>query len=287
MVFSRLAIWLLPLALVGALLPSHAEAAQRQPTVPVDELPQRGVFVEHCRFDHRAPDDPIVHPGMAGMSHSHDFFGNRTTNSSSTLESLLSGGTSCRATHDTAAYWVPTLSQNGQPVTPVSMTIYYRAPIGQTAATVKPFPAGFKMVAGAATATSPQASELTVWDCRALNNRSSLPPTCPTGSNLQLHVNFPECWDGQSLDSADHKSHMASRQGQRGCPTDHPVLLPRLSMIVNYPIVGDPGTITLASGSVYSGHGDFFNAWDQSVLEQRVHTCLNAGLRCGLRGQPR
>jgi hypothetical protein len=287
MVFGRLAIWLVPLALIGALLPTRSEAAQRQPAVPVDELPQRGVFVEHCRFDHRAPDDPIVHPGMPGMSHSHDFFGNRSTNASSTLESLRSGSTSCRSAGDTAAYWVPTLSQNGQAVTPVAMTIYYRAPIDPAAPTVRPFPAGFKMVAGDATATAPQAGQLTFWDCRALNDRRDVPPTCPAGSNLQLHINFPECWDGRSLDSADHRSHVVPRQGRRGCPTDHPVLLPRLSMIVNYPIVGDPGAITLASGSVYSGHGDFFNAWNQSDLEQRVHTCLNAGVRCGPDGQPR
>jgi hypothetical protein len=26
-------------------------------------------FVENCAFSHRAPDDPIVHAGMPGMSH--------------------------------------------------------------------------------------------------------------------------------------------------------------------------------------------------------------------------
>lgn len=282
---SRMPLWLAPLILVAPLLPTLAYAAPDAPRpggAAQGELPERGVFVEHCRFDHRLPDDPIVHPGMAGMSHSHDFFGNKTTSAASTLQSLLGGGTSCRTLDDTAAYWVPTLSRNGQAVTPTAMTIYYRAPFGPLAAQVQPFPAGFKMIAGDASATTPSTSggRIAFWNCRGLNRMGPLPPECPPEAPLQLHLNFPECWDGVNLDSADHKSHLVYRAGRLGCPADHPVLLPRLTMIVNYPVSGPPGTITLASGSVYSGHGDFFNSWNQAALEQRVRECLQAGVRC-------
>lgn len=60
-------------------------------------------------------------------------------------------------------------------------------------------------------------------------------------------------------------------------------MLPSLTAIVHYPITGDPGAVALASGSPYSGHADFFNAWDQPVLARHVTECLNAGVQCGVR----
>ena len=50
-----------------------------------------------CDSSHIAPDDPIVHPNMAGMSHLHQFLGNRTTNAASTTQSLLGQATTCSA----------------------------------------------------------------------------------------------------------------------------------------------------------------------------------------------
>jgi hypothetical protein len=84
------------------------------------------------------------------------------------------------------------------------------------------------------------------------------------------------------VDSPDHKAHMA--YGQLGtCPADHPTVVPSLSLIVHYPITGDPGSITLASGGAYSAHADFFNAWDQTFLARSVSECLNAQVQCGVR----
>src|SRR4051794_35405056 len=50
------------------------------------------IFVTHCFYSHTLPDDPIVHPNMPGASHQHDFFGNDSTNASSTLDSMEQGG---------------------------------------------------------------------------------------------------------------------------------------------------------------------------------------------------
>ena len=98
---------------------------------------------------------------------------------------------------------------------------------------------------------------------------SETPQSCPAENPLTLHVQFPECWDGVSLYSPDHESHMA--YGRFGlCPASHPAVLPTLSLIMQYPIVGEPGAITLASGSAYSAHADFFNAWDQAFLARAV-----------------
>src|SRR5262245_9326262 len=104
-------------------------------------------------------DDPIVFPGYPGMSHDHTFVGNSTTNAASTLESLRAGSTTCRRRGDTAAYWMPTLLVNGQPVEPTGATIYYRR---KTLAPVRAFPLGLKMIGGNSRATSPQELKVTI-----------------------------------------------------------------------------------------------------------------------------
>jgi hypothetical protein len=241
----------------------------------------RGVnFVESCRFSHSAPDDPIVFPGTAGASHDHTFVGNRSTNAFSTYGSLRASGTTCRNADDKAGYWVPTLLQNGQPVFPRSATIYYRR---GTLAPVTAFPNNLRMIAGDANATSPQGMRVTFWSCGALSGvpPSSTVPTCPEarGSFLRLHVRFPSCWDGASLDSSDHKSHMAYAMGRR-CPSTHPVSVPAITQIYRYPTRGGEG-FTLASGSQFSAHADFVNAWKPVALRRLVDDCLNALVHCG------
>jgi hypothetical protein len=237
-------------------------------------------FVSACRTSHRAMDDPIVFPGYPGLSHDHTFVGNTTTNASSTLTSLRGGSTTCRRRGDTAAYWMPTLLVNGQSVEPSGATIYYRR---KTLARVRAFPPGLKMIAGNSRATAPQDIRVTFWNCGA---QAGVPPsaTVPTcadtrAAGLRLHVNFPNCWDGAHLDSANHQSHLAySMRGE--CPATHPVAVPAISLIFRYPTTGGPG-VTLASGGQYSSHADFFNAWRQGALSSLVQGCLNALRHCG------
>jgi hypothetical protein len=240
----------------------------------------RGVnFVSSCGFTHRAPDDPIVYFGKPGASHDHSFVGNTSTNASSTLVSLLAAGTTCHRPGDTAAYWMPTLLRDGQPVLPVHAQIYYRR---STQAQVEAFPPGFRMIAGDAKAAAPQARRVTFWNCGALAGvrPSSDVPACPNArrQSLRLHVTFPSCWDGKNLDSASHQSHVAYPVAGR-CPARYAHALPRISLIYRYPIAGGPG-LTLASGGAYSAHADFFNAWDQRELQSLVDACLNALRHC-------
>jgi hypothetical protein len=238
-------------------------------------------FVSVCRFSHRNHDDPIVFPGEPGKSHDHTFLGNTTTNADSTLESLLAGGTTCQRPGDTAAYWVPTLfAAGGEAVEPLGATIYYRR---RTIAPLTAFPPGFRMIAGSSKATSAQGRQITTWSCGVESGipPSSDIPTCPTGRGmgLRLHVRFQDCWDGRSLDSADHQSHVAySVQGR--CPRTHPVGLPAIALIVRYGIGGGDG-LELASGGEYSAHADFFNAWNQQALRRLVGFCLNGLRHCG------
>ena len=269
--------WVALVALGVAAVIGSAASAQTAPNVKA----LQGVnFVSACGFSHRLPDDPIVHPRHTGMSHDHSFVGNTTTNAFSTRGSLLKGSSTCRRPGDTAAYWMPTLLQNGQPVEPLGATIYYRR---RTLDPVRAFPAGLKMIAGDARATAPQDRRVTFWNCGAATGMppSATVPTCPDGrmSGLRLHVTFPSCWNGTRLDSADHQSHMAYPMRGR-CPASHPVAVPAISLIFRYPIAGGAG-VSLASGSQYSAHADFFNAWRQPALTALVEGCLNALRHCG------
>jgi hypothetical protein len=237
-------------------------------------------FIGNCRFSHRAVDDPIVAPGKPGASHDHSFVGNRTTNAWSTVDTLLAGSTTCRRSGETAAYWMPTLYVDGNAVAPLSSTIYYRR---KTREPVSAPPAGLKIIAGDASATSPQSRGITFWNCGVEGGvpASSTPPACPSGrgKELRLHVTFPACWNGVSLDSPNHKQHMAYQMNGR-CPAAYPVELPQISLIYRYPVSG-AHDIALASGGVYSAHADFFNAWNQDTLQGLVDSCLNRLRHCG------
>jgi Domain of unknown function (DUF1996) len=233
-------------------------------------------FAVVCDFSHRNADDPIVHPGHPNLSHNHTYFGNRTTNAFSTPASLrASGRTTCgRLGVDTAAYWAPTLLVDSKPVRPLGAIAYY---VRRTFGRVDAFPAGLKVIAGNAAASRAQSRRVTFWSCdeRFGVERSTTVPTCLGGrrSGLRLHINFPNGWDGDRLDSANHKSHMAySSDGD--CPGSHPVEVPALSLVIYYGVAGGPGT-ELASGGQFSGHADFINAWNQRALERLVDTYLN------------
>ena len=236
-------------------------------------------FISLCRFSHRAQDDPIVYPGQPGVSHDHSFVGNVSTDAFSTLASLRRAGTTCQRAGDTAAYWMPTLYVGGRPVAPSGATIYYRRNVLRK---LRPFPPGLKMIAGNQLEhRRPQSVLVTYWDCGDLVDvpRSGTVPTCPDGSSLRLSVSFPDCWNGRSLDSLNHKSHMAYSVGGR-CPRGHPVAVPALTVVYRYPTLGGL-TAALASTAQYSAHADFVNAWNPSALAKLVSACLNRLRHCG------
>jgi hypothetical protein len=271
---AAVGVSLIALSAAGAAPPRPEEGAE-----PVN-------FKSVCRFSHRAPDDPIVAPGKSGGSHSHDFVGNTSTSASSTQRSLRAAGTTCGRPGDTAAYWAPTLYDGNTALAPRVANIYY-LPATKDLGSIQAPPAGLKVVAGDSKATSAQPMRVTRWKCsnEAQTEPSATPPTCPEGTELVLVVRFPDCWNGRQLDSADHKSHLA--YSSRGaCPGSHPKKLPAISLNLRYPTRGG-ASIRLSSGSAYSAHADFFNAWDQRELERLVRECLNRGVHCGARGPDR
>lgn len=263
-----------------------------------------GQFVTDCALSHTAPDDPIVHPvssgddpdhaghvpasdtastdhGTSGRSHLHQFFGNTSTDSSSTLESLLGADTTCQKKLDRAAYWVPALYDGDEVVTPTKSTAYYRVAPGVDATRIEAFPPGLKIIAGDADAKRPQSADLVGWGCGTSTIQSTTPPVCPVSAPLRAVITFPDCWDGVNIDSPDHRSHMTNSTAGL-CPESHPVHVPQLTFAITYPISGDGHDLSLASGPIETLHSDFINSWHQDSLEEEVGNCLRRDITCSL-----
>lgn len=270
------------LALVGAGLLAAAPASAGsivypQPTPVSFSSTTEGDarFLVRCGHSHFANDDPIVSPGQPGAAHQHEFFGSTTTNASSTVQSLLRGPNTCGVTDDDSAYWFPSLIEGGRAVTARNVRVYYLSP---TAADPTPFPEGFRLIAGSGASTGPQ--DAVRFDCGAGSGMRATTgvPRCP-GGTLRVTLRFPDCSDGR-LDSADHKSHMAS--SNRGvCPASHSVPRPKLLAEVSYPTRGGTA-VAFSSGGQGSFHGDFMNGWHPDTLRLLVDRCLVADLSCGI-----
>jgi len=258
------------------------------PTIPPGAV-RVAEFLADCPASHRLPDDPIVFPNLPGASHMHSFFGATNTNAATTVNDLINANSNCNPSIDKSAYWIPTFYNNNVPVEPTTGVFYYLgegvsdALIAQT----QPLPLGLRIVAGNAKATSPNDNTIARWSCLAAGqvNPSSDFVTCPAGSMLESYLDFPHCWDGRNLDSADHKSHMAYPVGN-ACPASHPVVVPKLRQVMRYPVNGNPAGFRLASGAGFTMHGDFFNAWPVDEMARRVTNCIRIIVKCGADGRP-
>lgn len=257
-------------AAVGALLPGSVSGAADDPR-----------FTVRCEMSHRAKDDPIVHPGKHGASHAHDFVGNTGTDATSTPRTLRRrGDTTCSNAADRSAYWVPSLTVAGYRTSPDSVKAYYEE-AGRTGTAIVAMPPGLRMIAGDARATAPQSLDVVAWDCGAGEDQTAPvaePPSCPDGE-LLLHVRFPDCWDGESLDAADHRAHVAYHGADGRCPPTHPVAIPRLRLKVAYESEGGRGA-KLSSGSPITAHADFLNAWKPAEHHRLLRDCIIAGQVC-------
>lgn len=247
-------------------------AATAAGSAPVD----RGEFQIKCRLSHTASDDPIVAPREPGAAHRHEFFGNVSTDAFTTTRRLTRRATTCARRGDKAAYWAPTLYRDGRRVKPTLMIAYYRTGQLRDPSVIRPYPRGLRMIAGDAHAHRPQSKMVTDWGCDGDGpNGTSEPPRSCQGGPLRLRIIFPNCWDGKRLDSANHKRHMAySFRHMRQCPRSHPVAVPTLKLHFRYEIRGSLDGLTLSSGSRFSGHGDFWNAWRPASLRRLVQRCL-------------
>jgi len=227
-----------------------------------------GEFVATCPMHTRSPDDALVYFNQPGKSHMHDFYGAKNIAANARPIDMRNSGTSCNPGLDHSAYWTPSLIKNGNYITAEKVTIYYHS-FGNFDK-VQPMPLGLSIIARQFN-----------WSCKGGGGNfkvSSFPiPDC--GSNeLEVLINYPQCWNGKDLDSADHMSHMTYATANT-CPSSHPVLLPRLQFKITYPTNGGAGT-TLSSGDGQTAHGDFVNGWEPAAMQLRVNQCLRKNTKC-------
>ena len=247
-------------------------------------------FNAGCTVSHHANDDPIVFPGQFGASHNHTFMGATTTNAASTLASLKAGGTTCNPVGDKSAYWVPTLYQNGQVVDPLgSVTVYYGSRLKDPSKT-QPFPEGFRMIVGdAKNQVDTPDHQGNHFFCAGIGGEvgrtaDGVMPICAPTAVLNRQITFADCWDGVHLDSPDHKAHVSGGDAQGGCSGAFPVPIPNVSFVIAYPLNTNTSGITLASGTTFSMHADFFNAWDVDAQAERVRNCIDQSAKCNSAG---
>lgn len=269
------------LVVLGAALvvvSSTAAATKSRPVV--------GQFFVSCSLGVRNHDDPVVKPGQPGASHEHDFYGSRAATANATVAAMRHAKTTCGEPGDTAGYWHPTLLVAGVAVRGRSNAYYDRGGLP----TVASFPRGLKMVSGDPMAMLVRPASQVGFECVRPGAGGDLVPTtkpraafvrCRKPAQLAGRVVFPNCWNGQSIDSDDHRSHLAyPRRGR--CPAGYPVAVPRLIVVVTWPVSGaDPRTIGLSSGVATTWHADFWNTWNPVRLRRLVHNCVDENRNCG------
>ena len=254
----------------------------------------RGNFVLRCEYTHTLADDPIVFPGLPGASHLHDYFGNTTTNATSTVGSMLAGFAECRDRGDTAGYWAPAGYLSGVQITPLVMRIYYLSRPGQDVETI---PAGLQMIGGNKDARSGAENPHVQWFCGSTTQVQTplrdAPYDCTSYAGFRFVdgvvgvVDMPNCWNGVGLRPED-----VTYEVDGACPPGFPRILPRLSQRIHYGVMNplNPDgsvALSLSSGPYYSLHSDFWNTWQQERLDQLVQNCLVAGVHCGDVRNPR
>jgi len=284
--------------------PNCAVAPGNLPAGPHDI----GAFRVPCDFAAMRFDDPIVFPGQPGASHLHAFFGNVAIDAFSSTASIAgTGNSSCAGgTLNRSGYWVPAMidTATGAPVKSRENVVYYKGSYEfDIAPTVVAPPKGLRMVSGNPHNTDPKgtgaryicygpARENPGW--KTTITAAFADGTCKVGGDFVMNVNFPYCWDGKNLDSANHASHIVG-PAQLGrppwtkfCPATHPVAIPVISYNIHYTIPDDRAVSRwrLASDmdpalpAGISGHGDYWMGWDAKTIDTLVASCLRARMDC-------
>ncbi|MFL4950881.1 DUF1996 domain-containing protein [Streptomyces sp. MMS24-I31] len=273
-----------------------------------------GVFITRCGVNankNHNTDNVIVAPGVTnGAHHLHDYVGNQKVNAFSSNQTFLQGGTSCQNKNDLSAYYWPVVrvqdgtqdfDQNadgggkegnvGKILTPVQAQIKY---VGSPTSKVVAMPQFLRIITGdAKTTTNGLANANAHWSCTGFENKVQLTtqyPICPQGSNVVRTFAFQSCWDGQNIDSANHRTHVAFADANGNCQNGFKAI-PQLTMRLVYQVT--PPTVqngVVKNAFAVDGfpeqlhkpatdHDDFISV-TTGGLANKIANCINNGQRC-------
>ncbi|MFR0356192.1 DUF1996 domain-containing protein [Streptomyces sediminimaris] len=275
-----------------------------------------GTFSLNCGVnanENRNTDNLIVAPGVNnGAHHTHDYVGNQDVNAFSSNDTLAKASTTCSEQGDKSAYYWPVLRLQdgtqekdanqlgggkegnvGKILRAESAQITY---VGNPTSKVVAMPTFLRIITGdAKAATNGAANANAHWSCTGFEDKVQLTnqyPLCPQGSKVVRTFAFQSCWDGQNIDSANHRTHVAFADPASGaCPNGFKAI-PQLTQRLVY----DVPTPTIANGQVknpyavdgfpeelhkaITDHDDFISVMDQNLMN-RVVDCINNGKQCG------
>jgi hypothetical protein len=193
-----------------------------------------------------------------------------------------------------SGYWQPAMiDRNGNVLIPDGVLTYYKRGYQgvENNQIIQSPPAGLKMIAGNAMATTPGDGR-TVFTCLRSNGTRVDPVSiggCNAGDQMEMSVSFPQCWNGRDLDSPNHKSHMSYAVWGVGCPASHPVAITDIVMNVYYVRAlrehGNSNGWRLVTDNYdgpggFSAHADWWNGWAPDVMDTIVANCIRGGLDC-------
>jgi hypothetical protein len=248
-------------------------------------------FRKFCQFSHLAYADPILDPGNDRFMHLHMFFGNTGADHRSTYESLRTtgDGTCDGGPINRTSYWMPAVfDEQHRVVVPDKFLLYYKGEIASVWAQgglsgIAPYPNGLRLVAGATISGGADWG----WKCDGGPEIvGGTIPDCADGQSLIAWVRFPYCWDGQRLWAPNNEHVVFGEHLWQGCPSSHPVHLPELTQFAYFDDThGDTSRWYLSSDRMNPSnqrpngstlHADWFNAWDRTVMERWIDSCLRA-----------
>jgi hypothetical protein len=210
---------------------------------------------------------------------------------SSTAASSSASATSSAATTTSAAE-LPGVDANNQLAgndgaiqEPQTVLLTFRgSPVGN----VRAMPKFLRVLSGDAKegANGPKNARA-AWTCTGFEDRLiDKYPICPVGSKVERIHDFPSCWDGKNIDSANHRTHIVFPDANGRCARGF-VAVPQLRVTLIYDIPHDvqvAGQYKVDSfpeehHNPLSDHDDFANVMSQRIMS-RVVNCINHDRTC-------
>ncbi|MET8009251.1 DUF1996 domain-containing protein [Streptomyces sp. NPDC005271] len=264
-----------------------------------------GTFTSDCGVGDpnlRNSDNVIVAPGVGnGAHHMHDYVGSDSNDAFANNQTFEQGGTSCANGDDKSTYYWPVVrAQDGKDeqdandlgggqegnvgtiLTPKSSTIEFK---GNPQSKVTAMPKFLRIITGDAKAfTNGDKNANTSWSCTGFEDRQLTDkyPLCPEGSSVTRTFDFQSCWDGQNIDSANHRDHVAFANEDGSCPNGFKAI-PQLVNTITYDVPANtPFAVDGFPEQLHkpiTDHDDFINVMSEDLMNKAVD-CINSGQQC-------